>query len=123
MGNYVEIKHKNGYKTGYGHLSKFPRGLRQGQKVKQKQTIGYVGATGRATGPHLHFNFYATVNGKYTLVKPSSDNNRPTGKPLPQEYLSDFKQNRDQLLALLNRNSGTIVTALLQERASATTEE
>jgi len=123
LGNYVEIKHKNGYKTGYGHLSKFPRGLRQGQKVKQKQTIGYVGATGRATGPHLHFNFYATVNGKYTLVKPSSDNNRPTGKPLPQEYATDFKQTRDQLLSLLNRNSGTIVTALVQNRASATTEE
>jgi murein DD-endopeptidase MepM/ murein hydrolase activator NlpD len=123
LGNYVEIKHKNGYKTGYGHLSKFPRGLRQGKKVKQKQTIGYVGATGRATGPHLHFNFYATTKGKYKLVKPSADNNRPTGKPLPSEFMAEFEQKREQLLALLDRNSGTIVTAFIQNQPVAVTEE
>lgn len=123
LGNYVEIKHKNGYKTGYGHLSKFPRGLRKGQKVKQKQTIGYVGATGRATGPHLHFNFYATVNNKYKLVKPSADNNRPTGKPLPKAHLEEFERKRDQLLSLLDRNSGTIVTALIPDTPKMATEE
>ncbi|MBT5829038.1 MAG: M23 family metallopeptidase, partial [Candidatus Latescibacteria bacterium] len=123
LGNYVEIKHKNGYKTGYGHLSKFPRGLRKGQKVKQKQTIGYVGATGRATGPHLHFNFYATVKNKYKLVKPSADNNRPTGKPLPQAHLVEFEKKRNQFLSLLDRNSGTIVTALIQDTPTIATEE
>ena len=123
LGNYVEIKHKNGYKTGYGHLSKFPRRLRAGQKVKQKQTIGYVGATGRATGPHLHFNFYATVNGKYKLVKPSANNNRPTGAPLPKQYLPDFTHKRNQFLSLLDRNSGTIVTALIQDNPTSLTEE
>ncbi|MDA0711787.1 MAG: M23 family metallopeptidase, partial [bacterium] len=123
LGNYVEIKHKNGYKTGYGHLAKFASGLVQGQKIKQKQTIGYVGSTGRATGPHLHFNFFATVNGKYALVRPSADNNRPTGSPLAPAYRADFGQKRDRLLALLSRNSGTVVTAMIAEPSARFAEE
>ena len=113
LGNYVEIKHKNGYKTGYGHLSKFPRGLKKGQRVKQKQTIGYVGATGRATGPHLHFNFYATVNGKYKITNPTRAINRPTGTPVAKKHLTHFENQRDQYFALLDHTSGSVVTASL----------
>lgn len=55
-GNMVMLSHPGGYTTGYSHLLRFARGLRVGQKVEQKQPIGYVGSTGRSTGPHLHFS-------------------------------------------------------------------
>jgi murein DD-endopeptidase MepM/ murein hydrolase activator NlpD len=54
-GNYVRIRHANGYETAYAHLSRFARGLRAGARVRQGQVIGYVGNTGRSTGPHLHY--------------------------------------------------------------------
>lgn len=54
-GNYVRIRHANGYETAYAHMSRFARGLRAGTRVNQGQVIGYVGTTGRSTGPHLHY--------------------------------------------------------------------
>jgi murein DD-endopeptidase MepM/ murein hydrolase activator NlpD len=55
FGNYVRIRHANGYETAYAHLSRFARGVRAGTRVRQGQIIGYVGTTGRSTGPHLHY--------------------------------------------------------------------
>ncbi len=55
FGNYVRIRHANGYETAYAHLSRFARGTRAGARVRQGQVIGYVGTTGRSTGPHLHY--------------------------------------------------------------------
>lgn len=55
FGNYVRIRHANGYETAYAHMSRFARGLRAGARVNQGQVIGYVGTTGRSTGPHLHY--------------------------------------------------------------------
>lgn len=57
-GNYVEIRHSNGYATAYGHMSGYAKGLRAGARVKQGQVIGYVGTTGRSTGPHLHYEVH-----------------------------------------------------------------
>lgn len=57
-GNVVEISHDSSYKTLYGHLNRFAKGLRSGQRVKQGQVIAYVGNTGLSTGPHLHFGLY-----------------------------------------------------------------
>lgn len=54
-GNYIKLRHGSGYHTAYAHCSKFKKALRTGQKVRQGDVIAYVGATGRATGPHLHF--------------------------------------------------------------------
>tara|TARA_B100000886_G_scaffold302659_1_gene232829 strand:+ start:397 stop:1686 length:1290 start_codon:yes stop_codon:yes gene_type:complete len=54
-GKYIRIRHNSKYKTAYAHLSKFGRGVRVGKKVRQGQIIGYVGSTGRSTGPHLHY--------------------------------------------------------------------
>ncbi len=122
LGNYIEVTHSNGYKTGYGHLSRFVRGLKTGQRVKQKQTIGYVGSTGRSTGPHLHFNFYATVNGKYKLTNPTRAINRPTGRPVPTKYMAHFRRQRDQYFALLDRASGSVVTAILPTVPTVATE-
>lgn len=54
-GNFIEIKHSNGYSTAYAHMNKFNKRFRRGSKVKQGDVIGYVGTTGRSTGPHLHY--------------------------------------------------------------------
>lgn len=55
FGNYVRIRHANGYETAYAHLNGFATGIRKGAKVRQGDIIGYVGTTGRSTGPHLHY--------------------------------------------------------------------
>lgn len=54
-GKYVRIAHSNGYKTAYAHMSRYAQGIKSGAKVRQGQVIGYVGSTGRSTGPHLHY--------------------------------------------------------------------
>ena len=72
-GNCVVIKHNSTYQTVYAHMSKFAKGIRKGTRVKQGQTIGYVGSTGKSTGPHLHYE--VIFNGKrinsQTLKLPS----------------------------------------------------
>ena len=72
-GNCVIIKHNSTYQTVYAHMSKFAKGIRKGTRVKQGQTIGFVGSTGKSTGPHLHYE--VIVNGKrinsQTLKLPS----------------------------------------------------
>jgi murein DD-endopeptidase MepM/ murein hydrolase activator NlpD len=57
-GKYVRIRHNSTYKTAYAHLSKFGRNIKAGRKVRQGQIIGYVGSTGRSTGPHLHYEVF-----------------------------------------------------------------
>lgn len=54
-GNYIKIRHNSEYSTAYGHMKGFAKGIRPGVRVKQGQVIGYVGSTGRSTGPHLHY--------------------------------------------------------------------
>ena len=54
-GNFVVINHGNGYATAYGHLSRFAAGMHRGSRVRQGQVFAYSGATGLATGPHLHY--------------------------------------------------------------------
>ena len=61
-GNCIKIKHNSTYQTVYAHMSKFARGMKNGVRVKQGQTIGFVGSTGKSTGPHLHYE--VIVNGK-----------------------------------------------------------
>ncbi len=61
-GKYIRIRHNGRYKTAYAHMSRFAKGMKKGSKVKQRQVIGYVGSTGRSTGPHLHYEVHQ--NGK-----------------------------------------------------------
>jgi murein DD-endopeptidase MepM/ murein hydrolase activator NlpD len=61
-GNCVKIKHNSRYETIYAHMKNFDRGTKEGARVKQGQIIGYVGSTGKSTGPHLHYE--VVVNGK-----------------------------------------------------------
>lgn len=57
-GNYVEIEHNREYSTAYAHLSAYARGLHEGERVRQGDVVGYVGMTGSATGPHLHYEVH-----------------------------------------------------------------
>ncbi len=94
-GNMVRLRHTNGYETYYLHLSRFATGMRPGNRVVQGQTIGYVGSTGLATGPHLDYRI--RKNG--TFVNPLIEHrNLPPGDPIPEEHLPAFIEARDQAL-------------------------
>jgi murein DD-endopeptidase MepM/ murein hydrolase activator NlpD len=103
FGNLVKIQHVNGYVSYYGHLSKFAPGLRVGQKVSQKEVIGFVGSTGLATGPHVCFRI--AKDGQY--VNPLKLKS-PAGEPIADEYWVDFQIVRDTLLSELD---GTTLVA------------
>jgi murein DD-endopeptidase MepM/ murein hydrolase activator NlpD len=81
LGKAVRLRHGNGYKTIYGHLRGFARGVRRGAQVEQNQVIGYVGATGRATGPHLHY----TMLYNDRAINPMTFDNPPVA-PLDESY-------------------------------------
>ena len=95
-GNLVELRHANGIRTRYGHLSRFASGVHVGQRVGQQQVIGYVGATGLATGPHLHYEFL--VNGRPTNPQRKDAG---AGEPVPSKLKPAFDAARAQLLAEL----------------------
>ncbi len=101
-GKYVRIRHNSTYKTAYAHLSKFGRNIKAGRKVKQGQIIGYVGSTGRSTGPHLHYE--VLVNNKRIN---SQRLKLPSGKKLSQNEMENFnleKQRIDQLAEISKTN-------------------
>jgi len=84
-GNYVKVKHNATFTTQYLHMSKFAKGIKRGAKVSQGQTIGYVGSTGLATGPHVCYRFWK--NGKQ--VDPFREKGNAT-IPLSKKYKEDF---------------------------------
>ena len=95
-GKFIMIRHNSTYKTAYAHLSGFAKGVRSGSRVQQGQVIGYVGSTGRSTGPHLHYE--VLVNGKRVN---SQKLNLPSGKNLVGAEKEDFesiKKNIDKLM-------------------------
>ncbi len=97
-GNVIFLKHGGRYTTVYGHLSRFARGMRVGKRVRQSQIIGYVGHTGLATGPHLHYEF--RVNGVHRnplTVK------LPKSLRLPRKELIRFRKLAQPLVAKLDR--------------------
>ena len=101
-GKYVRIRHNSTYKTAYAHLSKFGRNIKAGRKVKQGQIIGYVGSTGRSTGPHLHYE--VLVNNKRTN---SQRLKLPSGKKLSKNEMENFnleKQRINQLAEISKTN-------------------
>ena len=96
-GNFVKIKHNSVYTTSYMHLSKFALGLRAGLHVKQGEVIGYVGATGLASGPHLDFRVF--MDG--TAVDPLKIKSEPA-EPVRAANLNKFNMLRDSVVKLLN---------------------
>lgn len=96
-GNYVKIRHNSTYTTTYMHLSRFAKGLKVGDTVKQKEVIGYVGSTGLSTGPHLDFRVYE--NGK--PINPLTIKSQPK-KPISQENKEAFTVVCDSLVKRLS---------------------
>ncbi len=93
-GNYIKIRHPNNYVSAYGHLSRFAKGLKNGQKVKQGEIIGYVGSTGLSTGPHLDFSI--SKNGErvdFLKLK------LPAAFSVDPQYLTQFNEVKNKLLS------------------------
>ena len=98
-GNYVKIKHNSTYTTTYMHLKGFAKGISQGCKVKQGQTIGYVGSTGASTGPHLDFRLQK--NGSY--IDPLKFKS-PSAEPVKKENMEKYKIGVDSLMRVLKEH-------------------
>ena len=93
-GKYIRIRHNNEYKTAYAHLNSFKKGIRKGVRVNQGQIIGYVGSTGKSTGPHLHYEIiYQNKQINPLTLK------LPSGKILKGDELNKFKKNYKMILA------------------------
>jgi murein DD-endopeptidase MepM/ murein hydrolase activator NlpD len=97
-GNVVEIRHRNGFVTRYGHLSRYAPGLHTGARVTMGQYIANVGSTGLSTGPHLHFE--VIVNGEQRDPRIALKQN--SGDPIPTNERVAFAQLRDKLLSQLD---------------------
>ena len=91
-GNYVKVRHNGTYTTQYLHMSKIAEGVRAGTRIKQGQTIGYVGSTGLATGPHLCYRFWRNgvqVDALRVELPPS--------QPVKKDYLEEFEKVKQEL--------------------------
>jgi Peptidase family M23 len=97
-GNYIRIRHANGYQTAYSHMSRFAAGAREGAKVTQGQVIGYLGNTGLSTGPHLHFEVLVGNRFVDPLKLPDQREKRLSGK-----QLADFNRERARIEDLMRR--------------------
>ena len=95
-GNMVTVRHTNGYRTNYLHLSRFGKGIRRGARVSQGQVIGFVGSTGLSTGPHLDYR--VTLNGKW--INPLAISS-PAVKPLSEDRLQRFLAHALAVLSLI----------------------
>ena len=105
-GNWVRIRHQGGWETGYAHMSRYGKGIKAGQRVVQGQVIGYVGSTGRSTGPHLHYEVWlrgARINPVGAKV--------PQGTILAGRELAAFKAQKARVDRLLGAKAGTQMAA------------
>ena len=105
-GKLVTIRHPNGYKTYYGHLSRIGKGIAPGVKVAQEEVIGYVGATGLATGPHLHYEMRVN-EAPFNPLRLKL----PNGEPIPMALIARFEEVRNQMVDRLASISRSEVVA------------
>jgi murein DD-endopeptidase MepM/ murein hydrolase activator NlpD len=106
-GNLIVLNHQSPYSTAYGHLSRFGKGIKRGGKVSQGQVIGYVGATGLASGPHLHYEFRINGEQRNPLAM-----KLPTSYPLDNRYRAQFAAHSQPLAARLNLLRNTNLSKL-----------
>ncbi len=111
-GNVVEIRHQRGYASRYAHLRSIAKGIRPGTRVRQGDLIGYVGMTGLATGPHLHYEFHSGGQ----AINPSSIRSL-TGEPVPSAARGRFREIVGARMAKMDRHSGEIRLARADARA------
>ncbi len=116
FGRTVKVRHSNGYISYYTHMSRYRTGLHVGQRVAQKELVGYVGHSGLATGPHVCFRI--AKDGRYVDPKKLRS---PAGKPIPSNELAAFESKRNALLAALNETNegGSDAVAMLSEEATS----
>jgi len=95
-GNYIDVMHYNKYLTRYAHLNGFAEGIKKGVKVEQGQIIGYVGSTGLATGPHLHYEFH--INGKHTDPVKVEPPNAQSINSYNKKYFDKLVQERTEII-------------------------
>jgi murein DD-endopeptidase MepM/ murein hydrolase activator NlpD len=95
-GNYIDVMHYNKYLTRYAHLNGFAEGIKKGVKVEQGQIIGYVGSTGLATGPHLHYEFH--INGKHTDPVKVEPPNAQSINSYNKKYFDKLVQDRTEII-------------------------
>ena len=103
-GNMLELRHRNGYITRYGHLRAFAKGVRAGSRVEIGQTVAYVGTTGLSTGPHLHFEVLVGGVQRDSRVSLKST----SGEPIGRSERGRFDQRREQMLAMLAGTPGVV---------------
>ena len=111
-GNWVRIRHSDGWETGYAHLSRFGSGIRAGQRVQQGQIVAYVGSTGASTGPHLHYELWRNgqrVNPRGARV--------PQGTILTGRELAAFQAQRARIDAMIaeRQGGGVVQQAAVEE--------
>lgn len=105
LGKVVKVAHPNGYVSMYGHLSRYADGLRVGDRIRQKEVVGYVGSTGLSTGPHLDFRLL-----RYGAYVNPATIDTPEGQPIPATAVADFQVVSGSLLHELDPASLTVVT-------------
>ncbi len=97
-GRFIEVRHNNGiHSSAYAHMSRYAKGMRRGKYVKQGQVIGYVGMSGLATGPHLHFEFRS----RGRAVNPLKVKHK-AAKPVPKDELSAFRLKAKEMMRLMS---------------------
>jgi murein DD-endopeptidase MepM/ murein hydrolase activator NlpD len=106
-GNVIILEHQGSYSTVYGHLSAFAKGLRKGQHVRQGEVIGRVGATGLATGPHLHYEF--RLNG---VQRDPLKVAMPAANPVSPRHMAAFYEYTKSSMARLDMLRGTSLAFL-----------
>jgi len=109
LGNYIKIRHANGYMTAYAHMSKYGPGVKLGKRIRQGQIVGYVGSTGRSTGNHLHYEVLLNkkpVNPMRIKV--------PTGRQLTGKMLTLYKKQKTKIDTL--RRNAPVATRVAAAR-------
>jgi murein DD-endopeptidase MepM/ murein hydrolase activator NlpD len=109
LGRTVKVKHRNGYTTYYGHLSRYGEGIAVGKRVRQKQTVGYVGTSGTATGPHLDYR----VEHRGRLVDPLKVSFESEAAISPEEYERFARTKRERLDRLQEANPPILLEAAM----------
>lgn len=117
-GNLVMLRHGEKYTTVYGHMSRFARGIKTGMRVKQGQTIGYVGQSGLATGPHLHYEF--RINGVHRNPLTVE---LPKALRIPENIMDDFKTQTSPLIAQLVEQNNKYAASKYKPSIVALNEE
>jgi murein DD-endopeptidase MepM/ murein hydrolase activator NlpD len=120
-GNLVIIKHEDNLSSYYAHLGRFAPGIKSESKVRERQVIGYVGSSGRSTGPHLHFGLKR--GGQF--IDPLKYKIQP-GRPVPRAYQAELQATLDERIALLDGTPirpATTPLAAVSETGEATLGE